>query len=60
MRKRGMMIKRGRFEVELKKNWYREKENICTQFCMTTRRTKQQDKVQGMQRGRRKGKGSRV
>lgn len=36
-----------------------EKQKEAT-HCMTTQRTKQKDKVQGMQGGRRKGKGSRV
>lgn len=37
-----------------------EKNRKAVTYCMTTQRTKQKDRVQGMQRGRRKGKGSRV
>lgn len=40
--------------------WRKTENRKAVTYCMTTQRTKQKDRVQGMQRGRRKGKGSRV
>lgn len=38
----------------------KEKTEKAVTFCMTTQKAKQKSKVQGMQRGRRKGKRSRA
>lgn len=46
-------------DISNEKQQETEEKVIKTDY-MTTLRTKQEDKVQGMQRGRRKGKGSRV